>query len=84
MTEHFAGWQEPNDSVEDFIDGMVKGFFSNLDELVTLTPSERADVEMVIRHHVVNSLLRRIKPKEIPDLDKEFPDYDQESRVVPE
>lgn len=64
MTEHFQGWSEPNDSVEDFIDKMVKEFFGNLDELVSLTPSERADVEMVIRHHIVNSLLRRIKPKE--------------------
>lgn len=55
----------PESTVEDFIDGMVNGFFENLDELVFLSIKEKADVEMVIRHHIVNALLRRLKREDV-------------------
>lgn len=64
MSEHFKGWVEPKDSVEDFIDGAVNAFFENLDELVRLTPDEKSDVQMLVRRHIVNALLRKIKPQE--------------------
>ena len=52
------------ETVEDFITGMVRGFFENLDELVYLTPDQRADIEMVIRHQIMNALMRNLR--EVP------------------